>query len=78
MGEYSNGEVDRLLEEGRSETNVEKRKGIYAKLQQLLHDDGYMAVPYHSNYVTAMRRKVQGQTVHPLRYWDFRWTYLEA
>ena len=37
-----------------------------------------MAVGYHMNYVTAMRSNVKGYIVHPLRYCDFRWTYLEG
>ena len=58
--------------------DLEKRKKIYAQAQQFIHDEGHMVVPYHMNYVTAMRSNVKGYVVHPLRYCDFRWTYLEG
>lgn len=70
--------LDRLLEEGRSEVDLEKRKKSYAEAQQLIHDQGYVIVPYHMNYVTAMRKTVKGYKVHPLRFCDFRQTYLDA
>jgi peptide/nickel transport system substrate-binding protein len=77
-GNFSNAKLDRLLDEGRSQTDVRKRKDAYAQAQQSIHDDGHMVVAYHSNYVTAMRANIRGLVVHPLRYWDFRETYLEA
>jgi len=36
---YRNREVDRLWEEGRREYNVEKRKAIYWKINELMHED---------------------------------------
>jgi peptide/nickel transport system substrate-binding protein len=78
QGQFSHSEVDKLLDAGRSETNLEKRRQIYARAQQLISDEGYMVIPYHANYVTAMRREVKGFTVSPVKASDFRWTYLEA
>jgi peptide/nickel transport system substrate-binding protein len=77
-GNFSKPELDRMLDEGRSTVDMEKRKKIYAEAQQFIHDEGHMVVAYHMNYVTAMRSNVKGYTVHPLRYCDFRWTYLEG
>ncbi len=77
-GEFSKPELDRLLDEGRVTVDLEKRKQIYAQAQQFIHDEGHMVVGYHMNYVTAMRSNVKGYVVHPLRYCDFRWTYLEG
>ena len=77
-GEFSKPELDRLLDEGRVTVDMEKRKRIYAQAQQVIHDEGHMVVGYHMNYVTAMRSNVKGYIVHPLRYCDFRWTYLEG
>jgi peptide/nickel transport system substrate-binding protein len=77
-GDFSKPELDRILDEGRSTVDMEKRKKIYAQAQQFIHDEGHMVVPYHMNYVTAMRSNVKGYVVHPLRYCDFRWTYLEG
>ena len=67
-----------MLDEGRSTVDMEKRKRIYAQAQQFIHDEGHMVVAYHMNYATAMRSNVKGYVVHPLRYCDFRWTYLEG
>ncbi|MFN3551085.1 MAG: peptide-binding protein, partial [Endomicrobiia bacterium] len=39
---YVNSEVDKLLELGRKEFNVLKRKQIYQKIHKIIHDD----VPY--------------------------------
>ena len=77
-GDFSKPELDRILDEGRSTVDMEKRKKVYAQAQQFIHDEGHMVVAYHMNYVTAMRSNVKGYVVHPLRYCDFRWTYLEG
>ena len=77
-GQSSHAQLDKLLEEGQSTIDAQKRKDIYARALQLIHSDGYMVVAYHSSFVTAMRKNVKGQVVHPLRFWDSRWTYLEA
>ena len=55
-----------------------KRKEVYAQAQQVISRRGAHGVVYHTNYITAMRSNVKGYIVHPLRYCDFRWTYLEA
>lgn len=78
QGQFSNTQIDKLLEDGRAQTDFRKRKDIYARAQQSISEEGHMLVAYHSNYVSAMRRAVRGYTVHPLRWSDFRWTYLEA
>ena len=77
-GLLNNSQLDKLIDEGRSQTDLRKRKEIYAQAQQLISEEGHMVIAYHSNYVTAMSRKVKGYVVHPLRYADFRWTYLES
>ncbi len=78
QGLFSHPRIDRLLDEGRSQTDARKRKEIYAQAQQLISDEGHYVIAYHSNYVSAMRANVRGYIVHPLRYWDSRWTYLEG
>ena len=75
---YSNRELDTMLDEGRSQTDLRKRKSLYAQAQQIISEDANWVVAYHTNVVVATRRNVRDQLVHPLRYWDFRWTYLEA
>ena len=41
-GEFSKPELDRMLDEGRSTVDMEKRKKIYAQAQQFIHDEGHM------------------------------------
>ena len=57
---YSNAEVDKLLEEGRTTLDKEKRKEIYAKLQQILSDDQPLAFIVFCNYVYAVNDKLTG------------------
>jgi peptide/nickel transport system substrate-binding protein len=77
-GEFSVPALDRLLDEGRSQTDARKRKEAYARAQQLISDEAYMMIAYHSNYVTALRTSVKGYAVNPIKnYVDHRWTYLE-
>ena len=75
---YTNRELDTILDEGRSQGDARKRKSLYAQAQQIISEDANWVVAYHTSFVVAMRRNVRNQLVHPLRYWDFRWTYLEA
>jgi len=77
-GLINNPRLDKLIDEGRSQTDLGKRKEAYAQAQQLCSDEGHVLVTYHSNYISAMRKRVQGYVPHPLRYVDLRWTYLEA
>jgi len=39
VSQYSNPEVDRLIEQARAEMNADKRKQLYAQLLRLIHDD---------------------------------------
>ena len=74
---YSNPEVDRLLDEGRATVDTDKRKEIYAQIQQIVAEDGPQLIPYHKSYITAHRNEVKGYPVHPLRWVDLRWTWLD-
>lgn len=77
-GPYSNPELDKLLEEGRSEADPTKRKEIYVKAQQIIADNGHFVVPYHTKYVSAARKNVQGYTLHPLRWVNLRGVWIAS
>jgi peptide/nickel transport system substrate-binding protein len=77
-GPYSNPELDTLLDAGRSEADPAKRKDIYGKAQQIIANDGHFVVPYHSKYVGARRKSVQGYQLHPLRWVNLRGTSVGA
>lgn len=54
---YANPEVDQLIEAGRSTVDQEKRKEIYAKVQQILaHDLPYIDLWYFDNVVVHSTR----------------------
>jgi peptide/nickel transport system substrate-binding protein len=73
---YTNKEIDALLEAGRAEEDFAKRKEIYGKVQTILTDDGPEMIPYHRPYLMAIHKRVQNYQVHPLRYVDVRSTWL--
>lgn len=57
---YNNPEVDKLLEDGRTTFDKEKRKVIYQKLQTILADDQPVAFIVFGNYVYALNDKITG------------------
>ena len=62
---YSNSEVDKLLEEGRVTVDEAARKEIYKEAQKLIAEDAPMAFLYMNSFTVAMRDNVKGYTVHP-------------
>lgn len=62
---YSNSEVDKLLEEGRVTVDEAARKEIYKEAQKLIAEDAPMAFLYMNSFTVAMRNNVKGYTVHP-------------
>lgn len=75
---YSNPDVDRLLEEGRESTDLERRKEIYAEIQEIVAEDGPSIITYHKTYITAVRNEVKGYVVHPIRWVDVRSVWLDV
>jgi peptide/nickel transport system substrate-binding protein len=58
--EFKNEELDRLLEEGRTEMDQEKRKQIYWEAQKIINDELPYVFLFSRNYVSAMNKKVEG------------------
>lgn len=69
---YSNPELDKLLDDARRDLNPDTRKATYAKIQEILAFEGPAIIPYFSNYSTARAKSVQGLPVSPLKWVDFR------
>ncbi len=63
---YKNPEADRLVEDGRTETNSVKRKAIYAKLQALEFDDVPHLVLIDSVLFRTQRDWVKGWYDNPI------------
>ena len=57
---YSNKEVDRLLEAGRSELNTAKRKTIYAKLYKIISEEQPYVFLWYPHSVIGVRDRVGG------------------
>ena len=57
---YENAEVDRLLEEGRKELNVNKREIIYHKFSEQLLSDSPIVYLYAGYGLSAVNKRVQG------------------
>lgn len=62
---YSNPEVDELLEKGRVTIDEAERKEIYKEAQKLIAEDAPMAFLYMNSFTVAMRDNVKGYTVQP-------------
>lgn len=77
-GFYSNPRVDELIAQGRHEIDQQKRKAIYAELQQVLATDlPYINLWYFDNVIIYTPR-VKGLTLNPSGNYDFlRTAYLE-
>ncbi len=55
---YDNPRFNELLVQARSETDEKKRAGMYAEMQQLIHDNGGVIVLVFNNYVEARSKKL--------------------
>jgi len=58
--QYSNPELDALLDEGRSLTDQAERRGVYDEIQRILACEGPVAHIAYGNLFTAVSDRVQG------------------
>lgn len=69
--DYSNPEIDALIDEGKVSTDEADRASIYSKLQQLMLDESWFIYTVHRELVRAMVPSVSGYTITP-QDMDFR------
>lgn len=62
---YSNPELDKLLEKGRSLFNTKERQPIYAKVQEIINRDLPIIPVFHKTQVAVGNGKVKGYQIHP-------------
>lgn len=62
---YNNPRIDELLEAGRSETDVQKRKVVYAEVQQILQEDLPYISLWHNQNVALVKQNLEGFRLHP-------------
>ncbi|QDS34275.1 glutathione ABC transporter substrate-binding protein [Brevibacillus brevis] len=62
---YNNPEVDKLIDEGRRETDPEKRKKLYEKAQQIEMNEAPLIPFRFSENLAAIQKNVQGVWISP-------------
>jgi len=62
---YENPEVDRLLDEARTTTDVELRRDLYAQALDIIWEEAPWLFLYSEVQLTAIRSNVEGFVVHP-------------
>ena len=55
---WSNARFDELLVQARSELDDDKRRAMYYEMQEIVHNDGGVVVPFFASYVFATRSNV--------------------
>jgi peptide/nickel transport system substrate-binding protein len=62
---YDNAEYNKLLADARLITDEEERAELYKQAQRIFADDAPWLFMFHSNFVTAARRNVEGIILSP-------------
>jgi peptide/nickel transport system substrate-binding protein len=70
--DFSNPEFDKLLTEAEGTLEVEKRRAIMAKLEQIMLEEGPIIQPVWRAFFTFMDKRVQGFKMHPTGYINAR------
>jgi len=70
-GFYRNPQVDRLIEIGRRETDMEKRQATYQRIQQIVAEDLPYVSLFYVNNVAVISRRVKGMTLYPAGEYEF-------
>ncbi len=66
---YSNPEVDRLLVEGRTTLDKEKRRRIYHRIHEILHEDQPTVFLYVPDALPVLHRRFKGVEPSPIGIW---------
>jgi len=69
MGYFNNPDVDKLLDDGRTEIDPDKRIEIYKKVQMLIMEQAATLTLYHELQIDAYTPKLEG-----LRFDEMNWT----
>lgn len=75
---WSNPEFDKLITEAEGYLDVEKRRAVMAKLEQIMLDDGPAVVPLWRAVFTFTDKKVKGYQLHPSVYIEASRIWIEA
>ncbi len=70
----ANPEFDALLAEATSIADVDARREVMARIEQLMQDEGVMIQPYWRSIFTHMTERVQGMEIHPMfEHHHYKW-----
>ena len=75
---WSNKEFDALLSEAEGYLDVEKRRGVMNKLEQIMLDDGPAVIPLWRAVFNYTDKKIKGYKIHPSIYIDAKDMWIEA
>jgi peptide/nickel transport system substrate-binding protein len=75
---WSNPEFDKLLTEAEGYLDVEKRRAVTAKLEQIMLDDGPAVVPVWRAVFNYSDKKVKGYKIHPSIYIEAKEIWVDA
>lgn len=70
-GHYSNPRVDELIEFGRRELHIEKRKGAYQEIQRIVAEELPYVSLFYRNNVCVYNKRIDGVKVSPDANWRF-------
>jgi ABC-type transport system substrate-binding protein len=72
---YANPELDRLLDEGRAETDPTRRAEIYQQAERILYDDAPWLWNFHRLFVEVAQPYVKNYAPHPvwIRTYESAW-----
>jgi len=74
---YQNPDVDRLLDEAAPEINLERRYGLYQKVEQMIMHDAPLALLGHMNKYALRQRRLKGPLLEPLWIYRFDRVWIE-
>lgn len=63
---WKNDRMTELLKTSLSETDSDKRHGMYCEMQTLVHEGSGMVIPAHPNYIDGKNSKLHGIPKVPL------------
>lgn len=69
---WSNAEFDKLITEAEGYLDVAKRRGVMAKIEQLMLDEGPVVVPLWRAVFNFSDKKIKGYKIHPSIYIDIK------
>ncbi|MEM4426143.1 MAG: hypothetical protein QXV55_00920, partial [Acidilobaceae archaeon] len=75
--QYSNTEVDKLLDNARAETDLTKRAQLYAEAQRLIWQDAPWIFLHYEDIIVASKPNLVGFEIQPIERWILTYTMIK-